>query len=214
MAGAVVALALHGLTAHALLGYEPARSALFAAAPIMVELIVPPKAEPKPERPVEIAPPPKPTPRPVAKLQPKPPEALPVIAAPEESRAPIAAPAPLPKPPAPSAPEPAPVASAPPAPAPVAVTPPLFNADYLENPPPAYPALSRRLGEQGRVILRVLVNAGGRADEVEVRSSSGHPRLDAAARDTVRAWRFVPAQRGGQPVAAWVLIPISFRLES
>lgn len=216
--GAVIALALHGLAAYALLSYEPARSALLAAAPIMVDLIVPPKLEPQPERPVEIAPPPRPKPKPVAKPRPKPPEPepLPVITAPALAASPVVAPPP-PERPARPEPDPAPVLTssvAPPVPAPIAVTPPVFNADYVENPPPAYPALSRRLGEQGRVILRVLVNPAGSADDVQVRSSSGHPRLDAAARDTVRGWKFVPARRGGQPVAAWVLIPISFRLES
>ncbi|MGH8739945.1 MAG: energy transducer TonB, partial [Burkholderiales bacterium] len=77
----------------------------------------------------------------------------------------------------------------------------------------AYPARSRRIGEQGRVILRVLVSPRGLADEVQVRTSSGHARLDEAARTTVSRWRFVPANRGSQPVAAWVLIPVSFRLE-
>jgi len=95
----------------------------------------------------------------------------------------------------------------------VAVTPPIFAADYLENPPPAYPALSRRLGEEGRVVLRVLVNPAGSADEVQIRTPSGHARLDDAARETVRRWRFVPAKHGATPVPAWVLIPIPFSLE-
>jgi protein TonB len=93
------------------------------------------------------------------------------------------------------------------------VTPPVFNADYLVNPPPPYPTLSRRKGEEGRVVLRVLVNAAGTAQTVEIRASSGHERLDMAARDTVRRWKFVPARRGAEPVPAWVLVPISFRLE-
>jgi protein TonB len=93
------------------------------------------------------------------------------------------------------------------------VTPPIFTAHYLENPLPQYPSRSRRLGEQGRVVLRVLVNAGGSADALQVRESSGHTRLDNAARDTVRRWRFVPAKRGETPIPAWVLIPISFSLE-
>jgi periplasmic protein TonB len=59
----------------------------------------------------------------------------------------------------------------------------------------------------------VLVNAAGSAEEVQVRASSGHARLDDAARDTVRRWKFFPAKRGAEPVPAWVLIPISFRLE-
>ena len=54
---------------------------------------------------------------------------------------------------------------------------------------------------------------GGSAGEIQVRESSGYARLDNAARDTVRGWRFVPARRGETAVPAWVLIPISFRLE-
>ena len=75
------------------------------------------------------------------------------------------------------------------------------------------PPVARRNGEQGRVILRVLVNPNGTADDVQVRTSSGFTRLDDSARDTVRRWKFVPAKRGAEPVPAWVLIPISFRLE-
>jgi protein TonB len=210
-AGALVTLALHLFVGAALLSYEPSRQAIFAAVPIMVDLISPPKIEPKPEPPVEVPPPPKP--RPVVKPVIKQPDPPPVLAAPVEAPSPspvlVAPPPPEPAPPPPPAAAPV-IAVAPPL---VVVTPPIFTADYLENPPPAYPSMSRRLGEQGRVILRVLVNAGGSADEIQIRDSSGHARLDRAARDTVRRWRFVPAKRGDVPVSAWVLIPISFRLE-
>jgi len=94
------------------------------------------------------------------------------------------------------------------------VAPPRFDADYLHNPAPAYPALSRRLGEEGRVLLRVYVHADGSAGQVEVRESSGYERLDRAAREAVARWRFVPARQGERPVAAWVLVPISFSLRS
>ncbi len=100
-----------------------------------------------------------------------------------------------------------------PAPPPAPVTPPIFNADYLANPPPPYPPLSRRTGEQGRVILRVHVTPGGAVDDVQVRTSSGHARLDDSALETVKRWKFVPAKRGAEPVAAWVLVPISFGLQ-
>jgi protein TonB len=92
-------------------------------------------------------------------------------------------------------------------------TPPVYAADYLNNPRPAYPLISRRLGEQGRVILRVRVGTGGHAELIEVHGSSGFARLDDVARETVRRWTFVPARRGDAPVPAWVLIPISFRLD-
>jgi protein TonB len=91
-----------------------------------------------------------------------------------------------------------------------ALTPPVFNANYLENPPPPYPQLSRRNGETGRVLLRVFVSAEGRAERVEINKSSGFDRLDSAARSAVSGWRFVPARRGSERVAAWVLIPVSF----
>jgi protein TonB len=197
--GAIVAVALHTAVIAAVLSYEPARSALLAVAPIMVSLVSPPRPEAKP--PVE---PPKP--KQVVSLRPKPPEPLPIITAPIE--APSPSPILVAPPPPPPPPEATPVA----APAPV-ITAPIFAADYLDNPAPYYPQLSRRAGEQGRVVLRVLVNPSGRADEVEIRTSSGHSRLDESARDTVRRWRFVPAKRGDTPVPARVLIPISFRLE-
>jgi len=199
--GIVVAVALHAMAGAALLMYEPARSALIAAAPIMVSLVTPPRPQVKAE----------PTPpkrKPVAQPRPKPPEPLPVITAPIETPSP--SPIIVPPPPPPPPPEPAPVVVAPPPPL---ITAPIFAADYLDNPAPLYPALARRAGEQGRVVLRVLVSPSGKADEVEIRTSSGHRRLDESARDTVRRWRFIPAKRGDEPVQAWVLIPISFRLE-
>jgi TonB family C-terminal domain len=111
------------------------------------------------------------------------------------------------------------VAQAPAAPVPAASsepepTAPRFDAAYLDNPPPAYPPLSRRLGEQGRVLVRVFVEPGGSPAQVELRASSGHRRLDAAAVAAVRRWRFVPARRGAEPVGAWVLVPITFNLRS
>lgn len=92
------------------------------------------------------------------------------------------------------------------------ITLPRFDADYLDNPPPVYPSLARRLGEQGQVLLRVQVRADGTPAEVTVQQSSGSVRLDEAAREAVRRWRFVPARRGNAPVAAAVLVPISFSL--
>lgn len=100
-----------------------------------------------------------------------------------------------------------------PAPAPAPITPPRFNASYLDNPSPDYPAQSRSEGEEGRVVLRVFVSAQGSAEQVEIRKSSGFHRLDESARVTVGHWRFVPAHRAGEPVAAWVNVPITFSLE-
>ena len=93
------------------------------------------------------------------------------------------------------------------------VVPPSFDADYLHNPPPRYPPAAARLRESGRVLLSVAVNAAGLPERVEIASSSGSPRLDQAALDTVKRWRFVPARQGDKPVAASVTVPLVFRLD-
>ena len=93
------------------------------------------------------------------------------------------------------------------------IVPPRFDAAYLSNPAPDYPRLSRRLGEEGRVLLKVHVGVDGKPVEVTVARSSGFPRLDDSARDTVlHSWRFVPAHQGEQAVAGTVKVPIDFTL--
>jgi protein TonB len=93
------------------------------------------------------------------------------------------------------------------------VTPPMFNVSYLHNPPPAYPRLAKRRGEQGTVVLSVHVSAQGQAQTIQLKRSSGSPRLDSAAETAVRNWRFVPAKRGDTAIAEWVIVPIQFTLE-
>ena len=78
--------------------------------------------------------------------------------------------------------------------------------------PPAYPESARRRGQQGRVILQVDVSPDGLPTTVSVMQSSGFPTLDAAALAAVQRWRFVPATRGGTPIAATAEVPIVFRL--
>ena len=80
------------------------------------------------------------------------------------------------------------------------------------NPAPRYPWLSRQRGEQGRVILNVVVSADGHPKKVHVKWSSGHRRLDEAAASAVRKWRFLPAKRLGHAVAGRTEVPITFRL--
>jgi periplasmic protein TonB len=89
-----------------------------------------------------------------------------------------------------------------------------FRAAYLNNPPPAYPRIARRNGEQGTVTLRVHVRTDGVPAQVELERSSGSNALDLAALETVKNWRFAPARRAGDPVAAWVIVPVVFRLTS
>ena len=91
--------------------------------------------------------------------------------------------------------------------------PPRGDLAYLSNPAPAYPSLSRRMKEEGRVLLRVHVDERGHVVTIEIASSSGFARLDQAATAAVRQWRFVPARAGRVPVAGWATVPISFQLE-
>ncbi|MFT3756087.1 MAG: energy transducer TonB [Pseudoxanthomonas sp.] len=117
----------------------------------------------------------------------------------------------------PPASEPAatPVPIAAPAPAaPVATT---GNASLptpiaAQSPSPQYPSSAMRRGDTGTVLLRVAVDASGKATDVDFVQRSGSRALDRAAQEAVSQWRFTPAQRDGQPVAASVDIPISFDL--
>lgn len=107
-----------------------------------------------------------------------------------------------------------PISTAAQVPEPPPASPPRFDAAYLQNPAPAYPALSKRLKEIGRVLLSVHVSREGSALSVDVLSSSGFSRLDEAAVTAVRRWRFVPAQQGGRAIAAVVTVPIEFSLNT
>ena len=162
--------------------------------------------------PVPVAPPPRPVP--VVQPQPR-------VQPPVDRLAPVAPPMP--------AVEPAAVLVengselAPPVPAPVAgpvdIAPPTapiagVRLEYLDAPAPDYPRASARAGFEGTVLLEVLVGTDGLPLQVTVRDSSGHRRLDAAARDQVlQRWRFRPAMRNGRAVQAIGLVPVNFWLD-
>lgn len=93
------------------------------------------------------------------------------------------------------------------------ITLPVTHANYLNNPHPSYPRQSRRLGEQGKVMLAVHINVDGTASQGFVKQSSGHPRLDQIALETVLKWRFIAGKKAGVPQKMWVNIPIHFVLE-
>jgi len=198
--GLAFVLALHGAAFWGLLQMKLAT--LPAPLAALTVSLLPPAEAIKPQ-PNSV----RPQPKPVAS-RPTPAPQSTQLAAPAESPTESPAPAPVAVTPAPT------VAAAPAASAPVAApSQPRFDADYLDNPKPAYPAISRRLGEQGRVLLRVHVGNDGGAGDEQLHTSSGSPRLDQSALDTVRRWRFVPAKLGREPVAAWVLVPIAFTLK-
>lgn len=103
-----------------------------------------------------------------------------------------------------------------PTPAPVA-TPAIESAGDLsskmiEARPPRYPLESRRKHEQGTVILSVLLDTSGRVAEISVSRSSGSERLDRAALEAVRRWRWSPTHRGGAPVMVRGRVEIPFEL--
>ncbi len=202
--GLTIVIALHGMVVYALLQMNVIKlplplpilsvSLLTPSAPVVAKPdIVPPKPRPLEKRPVE---------RPVQTT----PTTL--LAVPAEAVAVAAAVVEVPV-----AVSPAPTFTPSAAPAPVEITRPRFDADYLDNPKPHYPALSRRLREEGRVVLRVQVAASGLPLDVALHGSSGFGRLDSAARETVRRWKFVPARHGQEAVAAAVLVPIVFSLK-
>ena len=203
----LVAGALHAALFGLILSHQPASLAQTSSAPIMVSFITPPRIEPSvptPPKPVV-----KPRPKPVVKPKPKPiitsksPEPAPFVAPPEPKPEPKVEEAPPPPPPGPKAVE-----------APVEVAPPRFSADYLRNPKPSYPGLSRRLHEEGTVVLRIYVSPQGAPERVELNKSSGYARLDQSALETIKQhWKFVPARRGDTPVGGWVLVPIAFTLQ-
>ena len=90
---------------------------------------------------------------------------------------------------------------------------PSADADYLKNPPPGYPRISRRMGEQGTVVVRVFIGTDGNATQAEIRTSSGYDRLDQTALKTVQAWKYVPGKVNGEAKAMWFNVPLNFVLE-
>lgn len=189
---------------------------LVVPAVVLAELIEPPKPKevtpapppppqvqpPQPVKKTIVKPPVAPAPKPLAIADPTPAANAPTgMIAPQPAPAPIAAPV-------------APVPVAPPAPpAPPLVQLPSSNADYLQNPLPPYPAISKRLNEKGVSTIRVLIGTDGKAQRAEVAKSSGFTRLDDAAVATALRWRYVPGKRDGVPEAMWFNVPINWVLE-
>lgn len=195
---------------------------------VFVSFVAPPAPEP-----AAVQPRPKPEPKPeLPQPQPKPkikPESRPVTKAPQPSpltepaaraiEAPPVAESPSsPSSPAvPSAPAlTAPVAAAPASPPPPPATPRTITSgiQYLQAPAPEYPSAARRMGEEGQVVMRVLVNERGRPERAEVQTSSGSSRLDDAARRAVLRAVFKPHIEDGRPIAVFAVIPIRFQLDS
>lgn len=192
-AGAGIVIALHCVALYALLSHR-----ILVVPDEVVTLFVetitlqpPPREEPKPQ-------PEKP--RKAEKPQPQQ-----IVA-----QAPVVSPAELVAPP----PPPTPVVEAPP---PRPAGPVMLSGELSvtcpERRPPAYPPLSRRLGEEGKVVLRVELDEQGSVSAARIATASGFARLDEAALAAVKTWRCTPARRDGQPVRAVALQPFKFVLE-
>jgi protein TonB len=188
--------------------------------PVIIELIQPKKLEPPPPRPEPKKPePPKPPkPEPVKPEPPKVVEQRPEPPKPEPAKPASPAPEPPPKPaPAPApAPEPVVKPAPPPAPAP-APTPAKSSsgssAQYVGSCEAPYPTMSKRMNEKGTVVVKVLVKSDGTAGDVELKSSSGYPRLDQAWLEAIKNCRFTSSTGSdGKPIDEWFSAPHTFRL--
>lgn len=209
-AGLLIVLALHGAV---LYGLWSAR--LIPAPEQAVTLFVrfieqapsPPKTQDtiKPVVPMKLD-----RPRPPA---PRPPE---MLHQPRVAEAPVVSPTEAVAPPSPPAP-PVYTAPAPPPPAPLPAGPVSLSGELSVSCPvrsePIYPPLARRMGEEGKTVLRVELDETGRVVSARVVTSSGSSRLDGAALAAVKNWQCNPAQRDGKPISAVAMQPFNFKLE-
>lgn len=91
---------------------------------------------------------------------------------------------------------------------------PVIAADFLHKAVPAYPKMSIQMNEHGTVMVKVLIGVDGVVKQSNINQSSGYPRLDQAALNSVQSWRFTPGKRGGVPEAMWYVLPIKFDFNS
>jgi protein TonB len=200
-----------------------------ASSPVMtrevVATFITPQRAPVPE-PQVMPPAPQPVPKPVARVASRTTPVVKKAATPKATPSPAPAPAPIEQPvaaqapavaaapPMPEPPAAAPVAPAAP-PAPAAPTPPktVSGVEYVRPPQPDYPPISKRMGEEGKVMLRVLVSERGHPEKVDIQKSSGFTRLDEAARQAAMQALFKPHLDDGKPAAVYALIPINFSIQ-
>lgn len=215
--GLLAVLALHALVVYALWGARVVTPPT-GMNTLFVSFVAPAPEPPKPS----VKPPPAPLIKPPPRKKPTPQKPHRHLAANAPIVSPVEAVEPIPDP-APSEPEPEPDSQEPPAqPAPppalaLPTGPVSLGTDLAvvctERTPPAYPPLSRRLGETGTVVLRVELDESGRVYAARVQTSSGFNRLDTAALAAVARWRCTPAQRDGRTVRSVAMQPFKFTLE-
>lgn len=181
---------------------------------ILSEIITPPapRVEPAPPPPKAAEPVKQPAPRRAERELPAAPKPAAVPDAQTAPNAPagvVEAQPPAPPLAAPAAADPRPATASPPS----RVELPSSDASYLQNPAPVYPPISKRLGEQGQVIVRVLIGTDGAPQQAQLKRSSGFDRLDHSALDYVMKCRYVPGKVAGVPQAMWYEAPVTFVLQ-
>ncbi|MEC5399650.1 energy transducer TonB [Uliginosibacterium sp. H1] len=203
----LVAVALHLLAGWGLMHLVITPEKAKELGPLFVSWVAPPEP-PKP-----VVEPPKPPPPKIKKITEPPPV---IAAAPKPDAAPAFVAPPPPPEPVPQPVEPV-VNLAPPSPAPaVAAQPKTVSASevrYRVQPSIQYPAQSRRLNEQGRVLVRILIGTNGNPQQVVVSKSSGFSRLDDAVIAGIRRASFYPYEENGQAIPVWVVAPFDFNLD-
>jgi protein TonB len=221
-----VVIFFHVGAGYALTQVEPAKIVVGDSAPLEVSFVTPDApAEREIPPPPDDPPPPDFPPPPPIDIAVAPPDDLPppdfAVEKPKPPEPPKPKPTPpkVAQPPRPPAPAPAPDAKAQASSAPVAPrasgpqTIDASQAGVLTPASPVYPIRSRRAGDQGKVMVKVLIDTSGRPAQVLIQTSSGHPELDEAALSGVRAARFRPYTRAGVAEPVWVLYPINFALK-
>ena len=185
--------AVHAAGLYAVLTFSPRLREAVAQVPLVVTFVSPPERSPQPPLPlVGVV-----TPQPMVQAPELPLIEIPIDAAPSARAITV-----------PVQTTPSPVTQTEDRSAPKRVS----TVEYVREPSPRYPPQSRRLREQGLVVLRVIIDEQGEASSIEIETSSGHARLDDAARDAVLRAAFRPYVEDGAPRRALVLIPIEFAL--
>lgn len=203
--GLVVVVLLHAALIAALLQVGAVREVLRETAPLFVSFVSPeqPKAEPQPPAPPQQQPRPRPSSRLVTSERP--------MTAPTEF---VAPPTPVDETPStPKAVEASAVAAAA-APAATATPKVVTSVQYVRAPQVQYPMASRRLGEQGRVVVRVLIDRSGHAERVELHQPSRFARLNEAALKAAHEAQYRPYTENGEALVVWALVPVLFELSN
>ena len=85
---------------------------------------------------------------------------------------------------------------------------------YQPDADPYYPSFSKRAGEQGEVVVRLIISESGEVEEARLLQSSSYPRLDRAAMEIGKRYRFKPYTINGSPTKISTNLLIKFNLKS